>query len=261
MSEQDASASERWRGRVALVTGASSGIGRAIAERLAIGEGMKVAICARRSDRLAELSKSIRARVPKAELVAIACDLRDEAAIARMFAAIRARFGGVDVLINNAGLGRDAPLMSGATADWREMLELNVLAPCICSREAIADMRQRGDNGHVIHIASMAAHRVPPGSGVYSASKFALRSLTEGLRMELRAAGSDIRITAISPGYVETEFAQNYAHGDAEHAQRTYSKFPVLQPGDIADMVAYALRAPAHVQIHDLLVRPTRQPS
>ncbi|MFV8749937.1 SDR family NAD(P)-dependent oxidoreductase [Nannocystaceae bacterium ST9] len=253
--------SERWRGRVALVTGASSGIGRAIAERLAIGEGMKVAVCARRSDRLAELSKAIRAIDRKAELLAISCDLRDEAAIAKMFAAIRERFGGVDVLINNAGLGRAAPLMSGASEDWREMLELNVLALCICTREALADMRSRGDDGHVIHIASMASHRVPPGSGVYSASKFAVRSLTEGLRMELREAGSDIRVTAISPGYVETEFAQNYAHGDAEHAKATYSRFPVLQPGDVADMVAYALRAPAHVQIHDLLVRATRQPS
>lgn len=260
MSEQD-QPSERWRGRVALVTGASSGIGRAIAERLAITEGMKVAICARRSDRLAELIKSIRAAKADAKVMAAACDLRDEAAILRMFEAIRTRFGGVDVLINNAGIGLDAPLMSGTTEDWRTMLELNVLAPCICTREAITDMRQRGDDGHVIHIASMASHRVPPGSGVYSASKFALRSLTEGLRMELREAGSDIRVTAISPGYVETEFAQNYAHGDAEHAKATYSRFPVLQPGDIADMVAYALRAPPHVQIHDLLVRPTRQPS
>ena len=260
MSDQDPRASERWRGRVALVTGASSGIGRAIAERLAVEEGMKVVVCARRSDRLSALIKAIRAREPKAELLAVACDLRDEAAIERMFAALRARFGGVDVLINNAGIGRAAPLLSGATEHWREMLELNVLALCICTREAIADMRQRGDDGHVIHIASMASHRVPPGSGVYSASKFAVRSLTEGLRLELREAQSDIRVTAISPGFVETEFAQNYAHGDADQARATYSRYPVLQPADVADMVAYAMRAPAHVQIHDLLVRPTRQP-
>lgn len=255
-----ANAVERWRGRVALVTGASSGIGQAIAERLAITEGMKVAICARRSDRLAELRKAIRALRSDAEVLPIACDLRDEAAILTMFQAIRARFGGVDVLINNAGVGLRAPLLSGTTEHWRTMLELNVLALCICTREAIADMRARGDAGHVVHIASMASHRVPPGSGVYSASKFAVRSLTEGLRLELREAGSDIRVTAISPGYVETEFAQNYAHGDPEHARATYSRFPVLQGADVADMVAYALRAPAHVQIHDLLVRPTRQP-
>lgn len=253
--------SERWRGRVALVTGASSGIGQAIAERLAIVEGMKVAICARRDDRLARLRKTIRARKHDAEVLPIACDLRNESAIAVMFESIRARWGGVDVLVNNAGVGLRAPLMSGATAHWRAMLELNVLALCICTREAVTDMRTRGDDGHVIHIGSMAAHRVPPDSGVYSASKFAVRSLLESLRLELRAAGSDIRVSAISPGYVETEFAQTYAHGDAEHARATYSRFPVLQPEDVADMVAYALRAPPHVQIHDLLVRPTRQPS
>jgi NADP-dependent 3-hydroxy acid dehydrogenase YdfG len=254
-------AGDRWRGKVALVTGASSGIGWAIAERLAITEGMRLAICARRDERLVELHKAILEVRPEAEVLGIDCDLRDEAAILRMFEAVRERFGGVDVLVNNAGVGLDAPLMSGATEDWRTMLELNVLALCICTREAIADMRRRGDDGHVIHIASMASHRVPPGSGVYSASKYAVRSLTEGLRLELRAAGSDIRVTAISPGFVETEFAQNYAHGDAEHARATYSRFPVLQPGDVADIVAYALRAPAHVQIHDLLVRPTRQPT
>jgi NADP-dependent 3-hydroxy acid dehydrogenase YdfG len=250
-----------WQDHVALITGASSGIGRAVAETLALDAGMKVVICARRRDRLDELAATIRARRAEAEVMPIACDLRDEAAILAMFEQIRARFGGVDVLINNAGLGRDAPLMSGASEHWREMLELNVLALCICTREAVADMRRRGDRGHVIHIASMASHRVPTGSGVYSATKFAVRSLTEGLRLELRAAGSNIRISAISPGFVETEFAEVYAHGDQKRAAETYSRFPVLQAADIADIVGYVLHAPAHVQVHDLLVRPTRQPS
>ena len=251
----------RWRGRVALVTGASSGIGRAIATRLAVELGMRVAICARRADRLASLSEQIHAAAPDAELLVHPCDLRDESAILELFAAIRARFGGVDVLINNAGVGRDAPLTSGSTEHWREMLELNVLALCICTREAVTDMRARGDDGHVIHIASMASHRVPPGSGVYSASKFAVRSLIEGLRLELRALGSDIRVGAISPGYVETEFAQNYAHGDVEQAQRNYPRFKVLEAGDVASTVVHMLEAPSHVQIHDVLMRATRQPS
>jgi NADP-dependent 3-hydroxy acid dehydrogenase YdfG len=251
----------RWRGRVALVTGASSGIGRAIAIRLAVDLGMRVAICARRADRLAALRDDILAAAPDAELLVHPCDLRDEAAILQLFAAIRARFGGVDVLINNAGVGRDAPLCSGATEHWREMLELNVLALCICTREAITDMRTRGDDGHVIHIASMASHRVPPGSGVYSASKYAVRSLIEGLRLELRALGSDIRVGAISPGYVETEFAQNYAHGNPAHAQRTYAQFKVLEADDVARTVVHMLETPAHVQIHDVLMRATRQPS
>ena len=251
----------RWRGRVALVTGASSGIGRAIATRLAVELGMRVAICARRADRLASLREQILAAAPDAELLVHPCDLRDEAAILELFATTRARFGGVDVLINNAGVGRDAPLTSGSTEHWREMLELNVLALCICTREAVTDMRARGDDGHVIHIASMASHRVPPGSGVYSASKFAVRSLIEGLRLELRALGSDIRVGAISPGYVETEFAQNYAHGDVEQAQRNYPRFKVLEAGDVASTVVHMLEAPSHVQIHDVLMRATRQPS
>lgn len=255
------SSTSRWRGRVALVTGASSGIGHAIAIHLAAALGMRVAICARRAERLEALREAILAAAPDAELLVHPCDLRDEAAILELFAAIRARFGGVDVLINNAGVGRDAPLTSGATEHWREMLELNVLALCICTREAVTDMRTRGDDGHVIHIASMASHRVPPGSGVYSASKFAVRSLIEGLRLELRALGSDIRVGAISPGYVETEFAKNYAHGDVEHAQRTYSQFKVLEPDDIARTIVHMLEAPAHVQIHDVLMRATRQPS
>ena len=251
---------DRWRDRVALVTGASSGIGHAVAHRLAVELGMRVVVCARRADRLTALATHIHAARPDAEVLAIPCDLRDEAAILAMFTQIRERFGGVDVLINNAGLGRAAPLTSGATELWREMLELNVLALCICTREAVTDMRQRGDDGHVIHVASMASHRVPPGSGVYSATKFAVRSLIEGLRLELRELGSDIRIGAVSPGYVETEFAETY-HGDPAKAHATYSRFKVLEADDVARTIVHMLTAPGHVQIHDVLVRPTRQPS
>lgn len=255
----------RWAGRVGLVTGASSGIGRAVARRLAGPLGMKLAICARREERLAALRDEILAARPGAEVLVRPCDLRDEAAILDLFEAIRERFGGVDVLVNNAGLGRDAPLLRGATEDWREMLELNVLALCICTREAVSDMRRRGDvegyGGQVLHVSSMASHRVPPGSGVYSATKFAVRSLTEGLRTELRALDSKIRVGAISPGFVETEFARVYAHGDEERARRTYSRFEVLRPEDVADTVVHVLEAPPHVQIHDILMRSTPQPS
>jgi len=121
-------------------------------------------------------------------------------------------------------------------------------------------MRQRGGKGHVVHISSMSGHRVPGGSGVYSATKFAVRSLTEGLRQELRQAGLDIRVSSISPGFVETEFAAQY-HQSQEQAESLYSQFPVLQPEDIANTVAYILTQPDHVQIHDVLMRPTQQQS
>jgi NADP-dependent 3-hydroxy acid dehydrogenase YdfG len=121
-------------------------------------------------------------------------------------------------------------------------------------------MRKRDDDGHVFHISSMSAHRVPSGSGVYSATKYAVRSLTEGLRLELREQQSQIRVTAISPGYVETEFAAVY-HKSEEAAAQTYSQFKVLEADDIANSVVYALGSPPHMQVHDILIRPTHQAS
>jgi len=245
---------ERFAGKVALVTGASAGIGQAVAEMLA-RSGMRVAVWARRVDRLKELEKAL----PGAEIFPLAVDLRDERQILDGFAKIRDKWGGVDVLVNNAGLGHLSPLVSGETDKWREMLEVNVLALCICTREALADMRNRGDEGHVIHVSSMASHRVPPESGVYSATKYAVRSLTEGLRQELRALGSKIRVSALSPGYVETEFAAHY-HQSEEEAKRTYGRFKVLEPRDLAEAVRFVLAAPPHVQVHDILLRPRDQP-
>jgi NADP-dependent 3-hydroxy acid dehydrogenase YdfG len=245
---------ERWKGKVALVTGASSGIGVAIARALS-GAGLKVALAARRQDRL----ESLAAELPGEALVA-PTDLRDEQSVASLFARVRDAWGGVDVLVNNAGLGHKAPLLSGETERWREMLEVNVLGLCICTREAVSNMRARGDSGHVFHISSMSAHRVPHGSGVYSASKFAVRSLTEGLRLELRELNSAVRVTSISPGFVETEFAERY-HQSAELGRETYSHYKVLEADDVAQALVYALGAPDHVQVHDLLMRPTAQPS
>jgi NADP-dependent 3-hydroxy acid dehydrogenase YdfG len=246
---------ERWQGKVALITGASSGIGEAVARRLG-RSGLKIAVCARRKDRLDALATELASA--GVDVLAHATDLRDPASIDGLFQAIRAQWGGVDVLINNAGMGKKSSLMAGDTEAWREMLEVNVLALCVCTREAITDMRARGDDGHVIHIGSMAGHRVPPGSGVYSASKYAVRSLTEGLRQELREAKSRIRVTAVSPGFVETEFHGVYL-GDEEKGRATYSHFKVLEADDVAAGVQYALEQPVHAQIHDILMRPTDQ--
>jgi NADP-dependent 3-hydroxy acid dehydrogenase YdfG len=248
---------DRFRGKVALVTGASSGIGRAVSKLFA-QEGMRVVVSARRKERLEDLVRECEG--DEGEIAAVPCDLRDPASIAGLFRSARDRWGGVNVLVNNAGLGQVAPLMSGETEAWREMLEVNVLALCICTREAVQDMRAAGDDGHVIHISSMAAHRVPPNSGVYSATKFAVRSLTESLRQELRAAGSKIRVSAISPGFVETEFAEHY-HQSRAVAQEVYGRYRVLQPEDLAETVRYVLSAPPHMQVHDVLIRPTDQPS
>jgi NADP-dependent 3-hydroxy acid dehydrogenase YdfG len=245
----------RWAGRTALVTGAGSGIGAAVTTRL-FTEGMQVVACGRRQERVAAV---LAAADPAGERsLALACDVRDEAAVQETFAAARARFGGVDVLVNNAGLGHAAPLAEGRVEEWREMLEVNVLGLCICTREALADMRRRGARGQIIHIGSMAGQRVPPGAGLYAATKHAVRALTESLRMEIHAAGDPIRVGEISPGFVETGFAAHY-HKSAAKARETYSQFTVLSAADVAEAVVYMLGCPDHVQVHDILMRPSAQ--
>ncbi|MGB3300233.1 MAG: SDR family NAD(P)-dependent oxidoreductase [Phormidesmis sp.] len=244
---------------VAIVTGASSGIGLAIAHRLA-AEGYNLAICARRAQPLSKAAESLRRQ--DVDVLSQTVDLRDEAQILSFFAAVGQRWGRLDALINNAGLGHKESLMSGKTEAWREMFEVNVLALCICTREAISLMQTGAepDTGHILHISSLSGHRVPEITGVYSATKFAVRSLTETLRRELRAANSHIRVTAVSPGIVETDFAEKY-HQSAAKAQDTYAQFPVLQAADVASAVAYALSQPVHVEINDILIRPTQQKS
>ncbi len=244
--------------KIAVITGASSGIGRAIAHRLA-SEGYVLAICARRRDRLVQLAQDL--PLQSSDVLYQAVDLRHEPDIVSFFSRIQDQWGGVDVLVNNAGVGRRASLMQGETAGWQEMLDVNVLALCICTREAIRLMHQQGDRGHIIHISSMSGYRIPGAtSSFYAATKFAVRALTEGLRQELRAADSQIKVSAVSPGFVETEFAEKL-HQSAEKASELYSRFPVLQPADIAEAVWYLLSQPQHVQVHDILLRPTLQTS
>ena len=238
-------------GKRVVVTGASSGIGTALAQAFA-DAGARLVLGARRLDRLDALAAELRGRGASVEVRRT--DMRVEADVVGLVRSAVDAFGGVDVLVNNAGLGKAAPLSSSPSEPWREMLEVNVLGLCIATREAVRDMDRRGVAGHVVHVASMAAHRVPPGSGVYAASKFAVRALTEALRQELRARQSPIRVTQVSPGYVETEFAQVFSGDDS-----VYRRLKALEPGDVARAVLWAVSQPAHVEVHDVLVRPTAQ--
>ena len=249
----------QWQGKTALVTGASSGIGADAAEALAQA-GMRVAVCARRTERLNDLVERL---VGQGIVVqSFTCDLRVASQISHLFTAIRAQWGGVDVLINSAGVGFKQPLMTGDTDAWRTMLDVNVLALSLCTREAVSDMRRRGDRGHVVHVSSMSGHRiVSSGGGFYAATKFAVRALTEGLRRELRAAGSQIRVSALSPAVVETEFASVYHGDDTAGAAESYRRFTVLQPRDVTQAMCYVLGAPEHAEVHDVLIRGTQQPS
>ena len=240
-------------GKTAVVTGASSGIGTETARALAAA-GAALMLAARRADRLARLAAEL-----GGEVAVQPTDMRREEDILRLFAVARERFGGVDILVNNAGLGRAAPLGSAPTELWREMLEVNVLGLAIATREAIQDMERRGVAGHVVHVASMAAHRVPgPESGMYAATKFAVRALTEGLRQELRARESPIRVSAVSPGHVLTEFADVFTGRPGAQAAID-RRFKILEPRDVAEAIVWVVTRPPHVEVHDLLVRPTAQ--
>lgn len=237
---------------MALVTGASSGIGRAIAVRLAQHE-MKVVACARRLERLQELSETERGAI-----IPMQCDLRSESDLLAMFQRIRAELGGVDVCVNNAGLGHIVSLMSGSTDKWREMLDVNVLALCICTREAVKSMRERDvDDGYIFNIGSISGHftsNTAGGLSFYSATKHAVATYSNALTGELKETKSRIRVMEISPGLVETEMVERVAGKRA--ADKLFSSIEALSVDDIADVVIYGLSAPPHVQIVDVIIRP-----
>ncbi|KAM9853841.1 dehydrogenase/reductase SDR family member 11-like [Aulostomus maculatus] len=253
---------ERWKGRVALVTGASVGIGAAVAKEL-VRYGMTVVGCARDLEKIQKLSSQCQSIGHSGVLVPFKCDLTVEEEIVTMFSAIKAQHKGVDVCINNAGLAHPDPLLSGKTSGWRNMLDVNILALSLCTREAYQSMKERNiDDGHIININSMSGHRVAPYSDAhfYSATKYAVTALTEGLRQELREAKTHIRATCISPGVVETEFASRM-YQSTDKAAALYTSFKPLEAIDVANAVTYVLSAPPHVQIGDVHMRPVEQVS
>ena len=248
---------ERWQGKVALVTGATTGIGEAMAHALA-QLGMKVAVAGRRKERLDAVVRALQAQ--GAQGLATPVDLRSEADIQRMFQDVRAQWGTLDVLINNAGLGYNGTMADAPTADWKEVLDVNVLAFSICIREALKDMADKEDAG-IVNISSIAGHRVPPGNRgttFYAASKHAVKAITDGLRFELVAAKSKIKMGMISPGMVATEFHARSTRSGGKPA--SYSQFRVLDPQDVAQAAVYMLSTPRHVQIHDIVMRSVEQP-
>lgn len=246
---------KRWAGRVALVTGASAGIGASVARRL-VAEGMKVVAVARRIDRLQAMGNELKGK--PGTLIPIKCDLTKDDQVLSMFAQIKRDLGGVDVCVNNAGFAIPNDLLKGSPKEWREMLDLNVVALCLCTREAVASMRERGvDDGHIFHINSLGGHCVPNNASFsfYCGTKHMVTMLTEALRRELK--NSNIRITSISPGVVETEFAINAGFSE-EMSKQFYSNMPSIQSDDVTDMLIHVLSAPPHVQVHELIVIPTK---
>lgn len=244
----------RWKDKVALVTGASAGIGETVAHGLAAA-GMTVAIAGRRASPLEAVARDIREAGGNA--VAFTCDIGSESDVLGMFERIRGSIGPLDVLINNAGVGYQSSISEAATADWRSVLDVNVLGTSICIREALKQTAHRPDTA-IITISSQAAHRIPAGGySYYAASKHALRAVMEGLRMELVAAGSPTKVGSISPGTVATDFHRLFARSDVDPTEAL--DFQRLLPQDIADAVLYMLSTPSHVQINDILIRPVGQ--
>ncbi|KAF2902136.1 hypothetical protein ILUMI_04044 [Ignelater luminosus] len=251
---------ERWVGKVAVITGASAGIGAAIAEQL-VEAGLKVVGLARRKEKVDELSKTLEGK--KGKLYAYQADITKEEDILKAFQWIKDNLGPVHILINNAGIGRATNLSDGNTKFWKEILDTNVLGLCIATREAVKDMKANNVAGHIIHINSTAGHEVPnlPGMNVYSASKHAVTALTETLRQELNSIGSKIKITSISPGYVKTEIVEATLKGSglSEYpglSQDQLAQLPGLEAKDIADAALYVLATPPHVQVHELIIKP-----
>jgi len=247
---------DRWEGKVAIVTGASSGIGQAIAEQLVL-KGLIVAGIARR----VELVEDHARRLNKGKLHAIKADLSNEDDILEAFRFIEENLGPVHILINNAGVLKNTTLIDGDTEAWKSVLNLNVLGLSIATREAVKIMRKNNINGHIVHINSVAGHTVPKITklNMYPASKHAVTALTETLRQELNAFGSKIKITSVSPGYTVTEMTEGLKDSSDDYKHMT-GLMAALQPEDIADGIIYALSTPEHVQVHELTIRPLGEP-
>lgn len=243
----------RIQGKLALITGASSGIGAACARRL-VGDGCHVALWARRGDRLAALARELAATAPGVTTAVV--DVRDRAAVNR--AAEQQLAQRVpDILINNAGLAAGlAKLHEGDPDDWDRMIDTNVKGLLHVSRALLPAMVQRG-TGHVVNIGSTAGHQTYPCGNVYNATKFAVKALTEAMNLDV--AGTMVRVSAVDPGHVRTEFAEVRFRGDVERARQVYEGFRPLAPEDVADVIGFVVNLPEHVNILDTIVLPTAQ--
>ena len=251
---------EQFHGKRVLVTGASSGIGRACAVRFA-AEGARVVAWARRHERLEELAGVIRGlRTEHGEpgdVVVTAVDVRDRDVVNAAAAAVVSDGGAPDILVNAAGLAAGLePLQEGDPDDWDRMIDTNVKGLLYVTRALLPAMTERGA-GHVVNIGSTAGHITYPRGNVYCGTKAAVSALTEGMSLDL--AGTPIRVSSIDPGMVETEFSVVRFHGDQARADDVYRGLQPLTADDIADIVAYVVAAPPHVNILDVVVYPTAQ--
>jgi len=241
--------------KIALITGATSGIGRATAELFA-KEGFGLILCGRRQNRLDELRNAL-SKIT--EVVTLNFDVRDRNAVLEAIKGLPNPFSTIDVLINNAGNAHGLDTIQGGSIDdWDAMLDINVKGLLYVSKAVIPGMVAR-KSGHIINIGSLAGKEVYPKGNVYCASKHAVDAINQGMRKDLNEFG--IRVGAINPGLVETEFSDVRFKGDSERAKTVYQGYDALKAEDIADIIHFVVSRPYHVNIADLLVLPTAQAS
>ena len=242
------------QGRVALVTGASSGIGEATA--LALGRaGARVAIAARRRERLEGVSRRIAEL--RSEALVLEADVARERDAESVVARTVERFGRLDILINNAGVMLLSPVDRARVDDWRRMLELNLLGLMVATRAALPHMRRQKD-GHVVNISSTAGRVANPDASVYAATKFGVGAFSEALRREVYR--DNVRVTIIAPGAVATELRDHVPDPDTRERIDTWARsMRQLQSEDVAAAILYAVTQPPHVNVNEILLRPTDQ--
>ncbi|HEX2191104.1 MAG TPA: SDR family NAD(P)-dependent oxidoreductase [Longimicrobiaceae bacterium] len=247
----------RYGFRTVLVTGASAGIGAACARAFA-GAGARLVLAARRTDRLEELAEELR-EAHGAESHLVELDVRDAGGVAATLGGLPAEWSGIDVLVNNAGLGRGLEkVQEGSPDEWDEMIDTNVKGLLYVTRAVVPGMVERG-RGHVVNIGSVAGHEVYPGGAVYCSTKHAVDAITKGLRMDL--LGTGVRVSTVDPGMVETEFSVVRFRGDRERADRVYSGMAPLVADDVADAVLWCATRPPHVNVDEIILKPTDQAS
>ncbi len=239
-------------GKIALITGASSGIGEAIARRLA-DDGYDLLLCARRLDRLEKLADSLPAKTHCFTL-----DVRDQKQVFECIENLPEAWRSIQVLVNNAGLAAGlAPIEDGNLDHWDRMIDTNVKGLLYVTKAVLPQLIANG-KAHIINISSIAGKEVYPNGNVYCASKHAVDALNKGMRIDL--AKYPVKVSSINPGAVETEFSIVRFDGDEEKAKQVYSGFENLVADDIADAASYIISRPWHVNINDLTIMPTAQP-
>ncbi len=247
----------RIRGKTALITGATAGIGEACAHLLA-RMGVHLVLAARRRDRLAALAAELEREHGEEPLVH-ELDVRDRTAVNDFAAWLDDRGVAIDILVNNAGLSRGLDnLQDGSHQDWDEMIDTNIKGLLNVTRAILPRMIAR-DTGHVVNLGSIAGHMVYPKGNVYCATKYAVKALTEAANIDL--VGTRVRMSSVDPGMVETEFSLVRFRGDGDRASTVYAGVQPLVAEDIADNICYVLNTPPHVNVQHMVVMPTAQRS